>query len=40
MSKYGHLMLLGAFPEKIARDLNFTDEAVVQFDVVVIKMLL
>ena len=29
VSKYGHLML----PDKIASDIDFTDEAVVQCDV-------
>ena len=30
--KYGHLMVLGAFPVKITPDNRFTNEAVHQFD--------
>ena len=40
VSKYGHLMLPGAFPDKITPDIDFTDEAVVQCDIPVIKILL
>ena len=40
MSKYGHLMLPGAFPDEVTLDIDFTDEAVVQFDVPVVKILL
>ena len=35
-AKYGHLMLPGAFPDKISRDIGFTDETVVQCDVPVV----
>ena len=31
--KYGHLMLPGAFLDKVTPDIGFTDEAVVQYDV-------
>ena len=31
VSKYEHLMLLGAFSDKVSRGINFTDEAVVQY---------
>ena len=40
LSKYGHMMLLGAFPDKATIDIGFTDEAVVQWDVPVVKILL
>ena len=40
VSKYGHLMLPGAFSENFTSDIDFTDEAVVQCDVPVVKMLL
>ena len=30
VSKYGHLMVPGVFPDKIVADIDFTDEAVVQ----------
>ena len=41
VSKYGHLMLpSGAFPDKVTIDTDFTDEAVVQCDVPVVKILL
>ena len=36
VSKYGHLMLPGVFPDKITPEIDFTDEAVVQCDVPVI----
>ena len=39
VSKYGHLMLPGTFPEKITPDIDFTDEAIVQCDIPVIKIL-
>ena len=39
-SKYGHLIPPGAFPDKVTPDIDFTDEAVVQCDVPVVKMLL
>ena len=38
--KYGHWMLLGAFPDNVTSDIDFTDEAVVQCDVPVVKILL
>ena len=40
VSKYGHLMLPGVFPDKVTTDIDFTDEAVVQSDVLVVKVLL
>ena len=41
MSKYGHLMLPEAFPDKITPDIDFIDEAVVQCcDISVLKILL
>ena len=41
VSKYGHLLLpSGAFPDKVTIDIDFTDEAVVQCDVPVVKILL
>ena len=40
MLKYGHMMLPGAFPGKVAPDINFTDEIVAQCYVPVIKILL
>ena len=33
VSKYENFMLLGAFPDKVTADIDFTDEAVVQCDV-------
>ena len=41
MSKYGYLMLLGAFPNKVTPDIDILDEAVVQcYDVSVVRILL
>ena len=40
VSKYGHLMPPGAFTDKITPDIDFTDEAVVECDVPVVKILL
>ena len=41
MSKYGHLMLPGAFPDKVTLNIDFIDEAVIQcYDVAVVKILL
>ena len=40
MLKYGHLMLPGAFSDKATIDIDFTDEAVVQCDIPVVKILL
>ena len=40
VSKYGRLMLPGAFPDNAAPDIVFTGEAVVQCDVPVIKTVL
>ena len=40
VSKYDHLMPPGAFPDKVTHDIDFTDEAVVQCDVPVVKILL
>ena len=39
-TKYGHLMLPVAFSHIVTPDINFTDEAVVQCDVLVVKVLL
>ena len=40
VSKDGHLKPPGALPDKVTSDIDFTDEAVVQCDVTVIKILL
>ena len=40
VSKYGHLMIPGAFPDKVPADTDFTDEAVLQCDVLVVKRIL
>ena len=40
MPKYEHLMLLEIFSDKINPVIDFTDEAVAQFDVPVVKILL
>ena len=40
LSKYGHLMLKGAFPDKITPDIDFVDEAAVQCYISVVKILL
>ena len=40
LSKYGHLMLPGAFPDKVTSDTDFKDEVVVQRYVSVVKILL
>ena len=40
LSKYGHLILKGAFPDKVTPDIDFLDEAVVQCCVSVVKKLL
>ena len=40
MLKYGHLMLPGAFPDKVNPDMDFIDEAVVQCYVPVVEILL
>ena len=40
VSKYGYLMLPGAFTDKVTSDIDFTDEAVVQCDVPVTKIFL
>ena len=39
MSKHGHLMLPGAFPDKVTPYIDFEDQAVVQCDVPVVKIL-
>ena len=39
MAKYEYLMLPGSFPDKETPDIDFTDEAVVQCDFVVVKIL-
>ena len=38
--KYGHMILPGAFPDKVTPDINFTDERVAQCYVPVVKILL
>ena len=38
--KYEHLILPGVFPDKITLVIDFTDEAVVQYDFQVIKIFL
>ena len=40
LSKYGRLMLPGAFPDKVTPDIDCTDKAIVQCDVPVVKILL
>ena len=40
VSKYGYLMLPGAFPDKVFPDFDFTDEVVVQYYVPVVKILM
>ena len=41
LSKYRHLMLpSGTFPDKVVPGIDFKDEAVVQCDVLVVKILL
>ena len=41
LSKHRHLMLpSGTFPDKVTPGIDFTDEAVVQCDVPVVKILL
>ena len=41
MSKYGHLMLPGGFPDKFTTDTDFIDEAVLVqcYDVPIVKIL-
>ena len=39
-SKYGDLMLPETFPNKVIPHIDFTDEAVVQFDIPVLKVTL
>ena len=38
--KYRYLMLPGAFPDKVTLDIDLADEAVVQCDVPVVKILM
>ena len=40
VSKYGNLMLPGRMADQVTSDINFTDEAIVQCDVTVVKILL
>ena len=40
VSKYGHLMLPRAFSDRVTTDIDFKDEAVVQCDVPIVKILL
>ena len=40
VSKYGHLMLPGAFLDKVTPDTVFTEEALVQCDVAKVKIIL
>ena len=35
--KYGHLMLPGVFPDKVAPDIDFANKTVVQCDVPVVR---
>ena len=37
--KYRHSLLQGAFPNKVTLDIYFTDEAVIQCEVLTIKIL-
>ena len=37
-AKYGHLKLLGTFSDRVTSDIDFTDEAIVQCDVTVVKI--
>ena len=39
-SKYGDLMLPETFPDTVIPHIDFTDEAVVQFDLPVVKITL
>ena len=39
-AKYGHLMHPGASPEKVTHDIDFTDEAIFQCDVSIVKIFL
>ena len=39
MSKYGDLMLTVALPDKVTPYIDIKDEAVVQYDVPVVKLL-
>ena len=40
MPRYGLFMPPGTFPDKVTPDIDFPDEAVVQCDVPVVKVLL
>ena len=40
MANYGRLMLQGPFPDKVTADIDFIDEAVLQSDVPIVKILL
>ena len=40
VSKYGDLMLPETFPDKVIPHIDFTDEAVVRFDIPVVTRLL
>ena len=40
MSKYAHLMLQSAFPDKVTPDIDFRDGVVVECYVPVVKILL
>ena len=40
MPKYGHLMLTRVFPDKVAPNIDFIDEAVFHCYVTVVKILL
>ena len=39
-AKYGHLVLPGAFSNKVTTDIDLTDEAVVQCNAAVLKIIL
>ena len=40
VSKYGNLKLPGRIADQVISDINFTDEAIVPYDVTVVKILL
>ena len=40
VSKCGHLILPGAFPDKVSPDNDFKDEAALLYDVTVVRMFL
>ena len=40
VSKYGDFLLRGAFPDEVSHDTDFSNKAIVQCDVQVVKILL